>query len=63
MDTPVHEMHLRLNVQPYDKRTQYFLMCSINRYIKNEYFIPVIPKKVTRLHRAPVLSLATPNTD
>ena len=63
METPVYELHLRLNVQPYDKRMQYFLMCAIYRNIKNEYLIPVVPKKMTRLHRAPVLPLATPNTD
>ena len=63
MEVPVHELHLRLNVQPYDKRMQYFLMCSIFRNIKNGFLIPVVPKKMTRLHRAPVLPLVTPNTD
>ena len=29
MDVPVHEMHLEMNVQPYDKRMQYFLLCSV----------------------------------
>ena len=29
MGVPVHEIHLRLNVQPYDKRMQYFLLCLI----------------------------------
>ena len=27
MDVSVYELHLRLNVQPYDKCMQYFLMC------------------------------------
>ena len=63
MDVPVHEIHLRLNVQPYDKRMQYFLLCSIYRNIKNVFLIPMVPKKRTRLHRAPVLPLVTPNTD
>ena len=42
---------------------QYFLMCSIFRNIKNVFLIPVVPKKMTRLLRAPVLPLVTPNTD
>ena len=50
MDVPVHEIHLRLNVQPYDKRMQYFLLCSIYRNIKNGFLIPMVPKKRTRLH-------------
>ena len=29
MDVPVHEMHLEMNVQPYDKRMQYFLLSSV----------------------------------
>ena len=63
MDVPVYELHLRLNVQPYDKRMQYFLLCSIYRNIKSGYLTPVVPIKRTRLHRAPVLPLATPNTE
>ena len=63
IEVPVYELHLRLNVQPYDKRMQYFLMSSIYRNIKNSFLTPVIPKKMTRLHRAPVLPLVTPNTD
>ena len=41
MDVPVHEIHLRLNVQPYDKRMQYFLLFSIYRNIKNVFLIPM----------------------
>ena len=63
IEVPVYELHLRLNVQPYDKRMQYFLMCSIYRNIKKSFLTPVIPKKMTPLHRAPVLPLVTPNTD
>ena len=63
MDMPVYEIHLRLNVQPYDKRMQYFLLCSIYRNIKSGFLVPMVPIKRTRLHRAPLLPLATPNTD
>ena len=31
MGVPVHEFHLRLNVQPYDKHMEYFLLCSVYR--------------------------------
>ena len=63
MDVPVHEMHLEMNVQPYDKRMQYFLLCSVYRNIKSGYLVPIAPVRRTCLHRAPVLPLATPNTD
>ena len=63
MDVPVYELHLRLNVQPYDKRMQYFLLCSIYRNIKNVFLNPVVQIKRTHLHRAPVIQLATPNTE
>ena len=43
IEVPVYELHLRLNVQPYDKCMQYFLMCSIYRNIKNCFLTPVIP--------------------
>ena len=54
MDVPVHDMHLEMNVQPYDKRMQYFLLCSVYRNIKSGYLVPIVPVKRTRLHRAPV---------
>ena len=60
---PIHELHRQLNVQPFDKRMQYFLLCSIYRNIKNEFLTPIVPRKMTRMHRAPILALATPNTD
>ena len=63
IDVPIHELHLQLNVQPFDKRMQYFLLCSIYRNIKNEFLTPIVPRKMTRMHRAPILALATPNTD
>ena len=63
IDVPIHELHLELNVQPFDKRMQYFLLCSIYRKIKNEFLTPIVPRKITRMHRAPTLPLATPNTD
>ena len=63
IDTPVYELHLRLNVQPFDKRMQYFLLCSIYRSIRSGYLKPVVPKIRTRIHRAPVLPLCTPITE
>ena len=63
MDVPVHEMHLEMNVQPYDKRMQYFSLCSVYRNIKSGYLVPIDPVKRTHFHRASVLVLATPNTD
>ena len=41
----------------------YFLLCSIYRNIKNEFLTPMVPRKMTRMHRAPILPLATPNSD
>ena len=63
MKVPVYELYLRFNVQPYDKRMQYFLPCSIYRNTKSGFLVPMVPNKRTRLHRAPALALATPNTD
>ena len=63
VDVPTHELHLQLNVQPFDKRMQYFLLCSIYWYIKSEFLIPVVPRRMTHMHRAPVLPLAIPNSD
>ena len=59
VDVPTHELHLQLNVQPFDKRMQYFLLCSFYRNIKNEFLTPIVPRKMTRMHRAPILPLAT----
>ena len=58
-----HWLHLQLNVQPFDKRMQYFLLCSIYRNIKNEFLTPIVPRRMTRMHRAPILPQATPNSD
>ena len=44
VDTPVYELYLRLNVQPFDKRMQYFLLCSIYRNIRSGSLKPVVPK-------------------
>ena len=63
IDVPVHELHLDLNVQQFDKRMQYFLMCSIYRNIKNGFLVPIVSRIRTRMHRAPVLPLPIPNTD
>ena len=63
VDVPTHELHLQLNVQPFDKRIQYFLLCSIYRNIKNDFLTPIVPRRMTRMHRAPILPLATPNSD
>ena len=63
VDVPTHDLHLQLNVQPFDKRMQYFLLCSIYPNIKGEFLIPVVPRRMTRMHRAPVLPLAIPNSD
>ena len=52
MDVPVYKLYLQLNVQPYDKSMQYFLMCSIYYNIKNVFLTPVIPRKMTWVHRA-----------
>ena len=63
IDVPVYELHLELNVQPFDKRMQYFLLCSIFRNVQNGFLEPVVPLIRTRMHRAPVLPLNTPTTD
>ena len=63
VDVPTHELHLQLNVQPFDERMQYFLLCSIYRNIKNDFLTPIVPRRMTRMHRAPILPLATPNSD
>ena len=44
VDISVYELHLRLNVQPFDKRMQYFLLCSIYRNIKSGSNVPVVPR-------------------
>ena len=31
--------------------------------MKNEFLAPIVPRKMTRMHKAPILPLATPNTD
>ena len=41
-DVSVHELHLDLNVQPFDKRMQYFLLCSIIRNIQSGFLVPII---------------------
>ena len=58
VDVHTHEIHLQLNVQSFDKRMQSFLLCSIYRNIKSEFLLPVVPRRLTRMHRAPVLPLA-----
>ena len=63
IDVPVHELHLELNVQPFDKRLQYFLLCSIYRNIENGFLVPIVPRIITRMHKVPVLPPPTPNTD
>ena len=63
VDVPTHELHLQLNVQPFDKRMQYFLLCSIYRNIMNDFLIPIVPRRMTRMHRAHILPLATLNSD
>ena len=44
VDTPVYELHLRLNVQPVYKRMQYFLLCSIYRNIGSGTLVPTVPR-------------------
>ena len=39
IDVPTYELHLRLNIQPFDKRMQYFLLCSIYRIFPRLYGI------------------------
>ena len=63
IDVPTHELHLQLNIQPFDKRMQYFLLCSIYINIKIEFLTPIVPCKMTKMHRAPILPLATLNSD
>ena len=38
-DLPTHELHLQLNVKPFDKRMQCFLLCTIYSNPKT----PVVP--------------------
>ena len=63
IDVSVHELHLDLNVQLFGKRMQYFLLCSMYRNIENGFLVPIVPRIVTRMHKAPVLPLPSPNTD
>ena len=63
IDVPTHELHLQFNVQPFDKRMKYCIVCSIYRNIKNDFLTTIVPHRMTRVHRAPILPLATPNSD
>ena len=47
----------------FDKSMQYFLLCPIHRNINSVFLVPMVLKIITRMHRKPVLSLPTPNTD
>ena len=64
-NTEVHvsDLHIELQVQPYDRRIQHFLLCTIYRLIDSGIIKPIVPRKSTGLHKAPVLYLPIPKCD